>query len=153
VGLYERHDEQLKERFKISREARADEDISFEDFLDRELDSLISNLHEHRWLLREMGLLSRIRPEVVSESVRNERKEILGRITEDLLVYKAEFNHPEPERAAELAVFFVSTILRESILYQGPHFGTLDLRDGELKASCKRLAMSFLGVKPVQSNA
>ena len=146
VGLYERHDAKLRERFRRDREARASEvSPGFDEFLDREIGRLISNLYENRWLLREMGLLSRIRPEVVSGSVRAQRKEILDRIAGDLLAYRDSFDHPDPERAVQLTVFLVSTTLREAILYQGPHFGTLDLDEAELKETAIRLAKGYLG--------
>ena len=48
----------------------------------------------------------------------------------------------------ELTLFFVATIVREIILFRGPHADTLKLSDHELKASLKRMAMSFLGAHP-----
>ena len=148
VGLYERHDGKLKERFRKGREEREGEGkVSFDEFLDRELGGLIDDLYENRWLLREMGLLSRIRPEVVSEAVRSERKKILDQIAEELLEFRDLFDHPEPKRAAQMVVFLVATTLRESILYQGPHFGTLGMGRPELKETVKRLAKTYLGVR------
>lgn len=148
VGLYERHDAHLKERHRNWLASSSKEDLSLEEYLDRELDNLIRSLYENRWLLREMGLISRIRPEVVSESVRTERKEILDQIAEGVLRYRDEFDVPDPERAVEVMVFAVSTVLREAILYQGPHFGTLGMDDQELKRTVKRMAKQFLGVRP-----
>ena len=146
VGLYERHDTHLKERHAEWLESSSAAELSFEDYLDSELDNLIRTLEENRWLLREMGLLSRIRPEVVSETVRSERKEILDQIAVGILRYKEHFKVPDPERAVQLMVFSVSSVLREAILYQGPHFGTLSLDKQELKETAKRLALGYLGV-------
>jgi len=147
VGLYERHDAHLKERHRKWLATLEEEDLSFEEYFDREIDGLIRNLYENRWLLREMGFISRIRPEVVSESVREERKEILGQIVQSILRYRNRFRVDNPERAAELAVFCVSTVLREAILYKGPHFGTLGMSRNELKKTVRQLAFGYLGVR------
>lgn len=148
VGLYERHDAHLKERHRNWLESTREQELDLEEYLDREIDNLIRSLYENRWLLREMGLISRIRPGVVSDSVRSERKEILDQIAEGILRYRDEFDVPDPERSVELMVFAVSTVLREAILYQGPHYGTLGIDDDELKRTVKRIAKQFLGVKP-----
>ncbi len=150
VALYERHDKHLKERFKRQQKkrVRSEKNETIEQFLEREIDQLVGVMYENRWLLRAMGLLSRQKPEVVSQNTRGERRDMFEKIVSSVLTFKDNFDHPNPERGAELAVFFVSTILREAILYQGPHFGTLDISENELKESVKRMAMSYLGVEP-----
>lgn len=146
IGLYERHDRNLKARHKEWLEQAVSESKTLEEYLDRELDNLIGSLYRNRWLLREMGHLSRIRPEVVSETVRSERKKILDQIADGVLIYRNEFKVDDPERAVQLMVFAVSTVLREAILYQGPHFGTLGIDRDELKQMARRLALGYLGL-------
>jgi AcrR family transcriptional regulator len=148
VALYERHDAKLKARFKQQQEQRGPrEDDTLTSFLSREFDLLIETMRENRWLLRAMGLLSRSKPGVVTEEMRRERKKIFGKIGSQLLRFEHEIGHPDPKRAVDLAVFFVTTIVRETILYQGPHADTIDLDDGELHASLLRMALEFLGVQ------
>ncbi|REJ76038.1 MAG: TetR/AcrR family transcriptional regulator [Acidobacteria bacterium] len=148
VGLYERHDAHLKRRHSEWLKSASKANLNLEEFLDRELDNLIRTLEENKGLLREMGLLSRIRPEVVSESVRSDRKVILDQIVKGVLRYRNEFKVPDPDRAAELMVFAVSTVIRESILYQGPHYGTLKMDRAELKNLARRIALGYLGISP-----
>ena len=147
VALYDRHDAHLKERFRRQAARRREGDESLDAFFDRELDQLVRTTREHRGLLRAMGLLARTRPEVVSAERRAERKRMFEKIGGGVLQFQSEFDHPSPERGVELALFFVATIVREIILYRGPHAETLKLSDRELKASLKRMAMSFLGAQ------
>lgn len=149
VALYERHDKRLKERFEKQQKQRnqSKNTETMEQFLEREINQLVSVMYENRWLLRAMGLLSRQKPEVVSQNIRGERRDMFEKIVSSILTFRNDFAYPHPERGVELAVFFVSTILREAILYQGPHFGTLDISKKELKESVKHMAMSFLKAK------
>jgi AcrR family transcriptional regulator len=147
IALCDRHDKKLKERFNQQQKGAGKKDETMEEFLERELDQLVTNMYENRWLLRAMGLLARQKPEVVSQSTRGERRDMFEKIVAQILQFEDEIKHPYPERGAELAVFFVSTILREAILYQGPHFGTLDISEKELKEAVKRMALSFLRTK------
>jgi AcrR family transcriptional regulator len=148
VALYERHDERLKASFAEPNAAAPDNrNESIEDFFDREIDALIENYRENRWMLQAMGIVSRQKPEIVTPSMRGERRAILEQIGTKFERFEGEFDHPDPHRAVELVIFFVSTILREAYLYQGPHFGTLDIDERELKKAVKRMAMSFLGAR------
>ncbi|MCB1025485.1 MAG: TetR/AcrR family transcriptional regulator [Acidobacteria bacterium] len=147
VALYERHDKELRKRFNKIRERKKPEGQTLEQFIDNEIGQLIKNYRENRSLLREMSLLARRKPEVVSFEKRLARKEIFEIIAEDFFEFQDEFEKPNAKRNVELVIFFVATILRESILYPGPHFDTLDLTDEELKSSLTRLALRFLGNK------
>ena len=147
VALYDRHDAQLKKRVRKRDAEIADSDLSFEEALDDEIDNLVKTFRENRWLLKAMGMLSRKNPEVVSQRTRRERGELLDKIAKRYEQFEKDFDHPQPKRALELSIFFVATILREAILYQGPHFGTLDISDRELKQSVKRMALGFVGYR------
>ncbi len=148
IALYDRHDAHLKKRFRRHEARRQEGDESLEAFFDRELDQLVRTTRKHRWLLRAMGLLARSKPEVVSAERRAERKRMFDKIGGGVLQFESEFDHPSPARGVELALFFVATVVREIILFHGPHADTLKLSDHELKASLKRMAMSFLGAHP-----
>lgn len=147
VALYERHDEKLKERFGSGNAGESFDEESLEDFMDREIDGLIANYKENRWLLQAMGILSRQKPGVVTAKMRDERRAMFDQIGARFDPFVGQFDHPDPKRGVQLVIFFVGTILREAYLYPGPHFGTLDIDDVELKDSLKRLAMGFLGVR------
>ena len=154
VALYERHDEKLKARFERQQKvARSRKDEALEQFLEREIDQLIKTMRQNRWLLRAMGLLSRTRPDVVSAAVRDERRAMFDRVGERIMKFDDQIDHPDPRRGAQRAVFFVATIVREAVLYQGPHAGTLKLGDRELKSSLMQMALGFLGASgAIRSN-
>jgi AcrR family transcriptional regulator len=147
VELYERHDRRLKEKFERRKKKVPENGESIEHLLSREIDQLVRTYRENRWLLRAMGLLSRRRPHVVSIETRKERKSMFDLIGLQFLEFEELFDQNDAARNVELGIFFVSTILREAILYQGPHFGTLNLSDHELKASLKMMALRFLGIE------
>jgi AcrR family transcriptional regulator len=149
VALYDRHDAQLKERFakELARRRQAD-DESLEAFVDREIDQHVNSMRKHRWLLRAAGELARRKPEVVSKTRRAERKAMFEKIGAGFLRFEDGIDHPDPDRGVELIIFFIATIVRETVLHPGPHCDTLKLSDRELKASLKRLAMTFLGAPP-----
>jgi AcrR family transcriptional regulator len=148
VALYERHNERLRSRFKNQQKQTPVNDETLDQFLSQKIDQLIRNFKENRWLLQAMGMLSRRSPEVVSEEMRGERKDMFKQIAAQFLEFEFETKSENIERDMELTVFFVATILREAILYQGPHFATLDLSESELKESLKQLAIRFLGANP-----
>ena len=147
VALYERHNERLRERFTNQQGKNQTRKETLENFFDREIDQLIKMHRENRWLLAAVGTLSRRKPDVVTPEMRTQRKRMFEMIGSQFLRFEDEFETPHLEREIQLIIFFVSTIIREAILHQGPHFGTLKLKDKELKKSLKKMAFGFLGVK------
>ncbi|MEZ5345666.1 MAG: TetR/AcrR family transcriptional regulator [Pyrinomonadaceae bacterium] len=147
VALYERHDKKLRKRFLKLNDPAKNEDTTLEEFVEKEIGQLIGNYRENRWLLREMGLLSRRKPEVVSAEKRLARKEMFDMIGSQFFQFENDFESKNAKRNIELVIFFVASILREAILYPGPHFDTVDLNDDELKQSLKKMTLGFLGKK------
>ena len=144
VELYARHDIRQKERFRKRRSDRSLDNLDLKTLLEVEIAGLIKMYRQNRWLLKAMGVLSRTKPDVVTAEMRAERKKMLKQVAEPLLAFEEVSDLKNAERSVELAIFFVSTILRESILYQGPHFGTLDLDHDEFKNSLVRMALGYL---------
>lgn len=133
VALYERHNEQLKSRYSGKLAKVPDPDVDLLQQLSHEVDQLIKNYVNNRWLLREMSLLSRIKPEVVTTDMRKDRKTILDGTAKRYAPLLPQQLHPSPMRTMEMIIFFVSTILREVILYPGPHCDSLKIKRRELK--------------------
>ena len=63
-----------------------------------------------------------------------DRKQILDGIAERFTPHLQQMGHPNPKRTMEMIVFFVSTILREVLLYPGPHCDSLKIKRRELKS-------------------
>lgn len=145
VALYDRHDAHLKERFAGQQKLRQQGDGSLETFIEREIDQLVRSMRQNRWLLRAMHLLARTRPEVVSRQRRRERKAMFDQIGAGFLRFQDQIDFPDKKRGVQLAIFMTATIVREMILYPGPHADTLRMTDRELRVTLKRMAMGFLG--------
>jgi len=146
LGLYRRHNANLKEQHK-QRSPVYQEGETLEQFLRRELLRLVDDLRTNRWLLREVGMLARRKPEVVDDETLGQRREMFQQISAHFENFAHELDHPDLPRGSELTIFFVTTILREALLYQGPHFRSLGLSDAELVDSLVSLSLGFLGAR------
>lgn len=144
IALYHRHNERLKGAYarKFAKQNVGGQP-GFADMLSKEIDQLIAHYTKHRWLLREMAILSREKPEVVTPDMRKDRKKILDGLAQRYAPFLEKLGHESPVRTMEMIVFFVSTILREAFLHPGPHCDSLKIRKKELKEYIMRMMTAF----------
>ena len=71
--------------------------------------------------------------------------QVVRQVCPALLVHRDEIRHPDPERAASLAIFFAASIARERLLFaDAPHSNSAGLADPELEQELLRLIRGYL---------
>jgi len=63
--------------------------------------------------------------------------------------FARQIDHPQPERAVELAVYFAAAACRDRILFsEAPHAAATGGDDAELLDELERMVLGYLGVRP-----
>ncbi len=90
-------------------------------------------------------MLARTNPGDIDAAMRARRKEQHLPFVDALLVHRRRIRHPEPERAAEQALFFAVATLRDKVLFDdSTHAAALELTDAELVRACARMIVAYL---------
>lgn len=101
----------------------------------------------------EIPNLSRALYEFATRHPKSEELEILSRkrrqqyafLNDALAAYAAEITHPDPERAVELAIYFMIVACRNRLLYPyAPQTRTMKISKNELKIELARLLTGYL---------
>jgi len=147
-ALYERYERWVEDRARRSgaRSPRGDRPLKeVVTWLARES----VDLFRHRpSLLRAMALHVRRHPEKIDDETRARRARTMRYLRDALLSRRDEIGHPDPERAADLAVFFAFTTCREAILFRdAPHAAATRLDDAELEREVARMILAYLGAR------
>ena len=98
-----------------------------------------------RFLMRAMTLHARLRPEKIDAETRARRERQMAFLRRALLEHRAEINHPDPERAVELAIFMAASLCREWLLFHdAPHASTTDADESEVAREVGRQMLGYL---------
>ena len=73
------------------------------------------------------------------------RRKQYGFVIDALLSFRDEITHPDPERAADLGLYFVAVVCRNRLLYpMAPQTQTLAITQRELRTELARLLTGYL---------
>ncbi len=143
-ALYQRYDAQLGARIDRvkAEDLRA---LPFEERAAAFVKFKLQMFRERQWLLRALGLHSRAHPErVLDEDLLERRAQKLKRVASMFDDCHDQIGHPDPERAIGFAIFAVSAVFRDKIIFPGPHAEVTEASDAELLQEATRMFLGYL---------
>jgi hypothetical protein len=100
---------------------------------------------ERLWLIRALALFTRMRPESLPEDLVERRRQAYDVAVEALLPHRARIAHRDPEAAIRFAVFVVSSVAREKLLFpEAPLSRITPISRRALRAELVRVFFSYL---------
>jgi AcrR family transcriptional regulator len=109
------------------------------------VDLIIDSYSREKWLMRELALFARRNPGSIGSAARSDRKGMHVRTARFFATFAKEIQHKDPVRAAEVGIFLISSIARESILFgEAPHATATALPVKALRATLIHTFYSFL---------
>lgn len=101
---------------------------------------------KRRWLMREVVFYARQQPSPLSGAFRRARGSLHQRITDTFEPHFERIPGSNAREKIELALYFISAICRDKILFAGPHAQVTKITDARLKDELTRMFLGFLGV-------
>jgi AcrR family transcriptional regulator len=145
AGLYERYDAALGDWVEQWREMQGAAPVDLQGAAEWVSRGLCDLFRSRRHLLRALALYVRTHPEDLQDSTRVRRASQLQFLADELLRHQREFRHPEPERAAEAAVFAAASVSRERILFpEGAHASSMSQTDAQLLQDTTLMMLGIL---------
>ena len=145
AGLYDRYDAGLGEWISVWRSRQGAPPADLTQAAAWVTRYLIEMFHSRRHLLRALALYVRTHPDDQDEGTKAKRASQFGFLATALLEYRDQFRHPEPERAAEAAVFGAASICRERILFsESAHASATKQTEQQLLHDVTRMMVGLL---------
>lgn len=105
----------------------------------------VSQYRARRGLLRAVSMFSRTKPGEISAEIREARGRLHREIGAVVLARREEIDHPDPELAVEMGLFFVFAACRDKILFAvAPHAESLAVEDEVLGRELARAFLHYL---------
>ena len=109
------------------------------------VDIIIDSYESDKWLMREIALFARRNPGAIGQDARQARTGMHSKAAALFQIYGRNIKHKDPVRAAEVGIFLVASIARESILFgAAPHASATGLSSAQLRATLIHTFFSFL---------
>jgi len=109
------------------------------------VDLMVDSYESDKWLMREIALFARRNPGAIGGETRRERAGMHSRAAAMFAVFGKEIRHKDPVRAAEVGIFLIASIARESILFgEAPHATATALSAAQLRSTLVHTLYSFL---------
>jgi AcrR family transcriptional regulator len=143
--LYQRYHESLEALF-AARLARVDWDaLGFDTTIEALVDFLVGVYDERRWLLRALALFARSQPAALPADVVGARSRVFDLPIRILARHRASITHADAEAAIGFAVFIVSSVAREKLLFgDAPHARVTPISRRGLRDELVRVFRSYL---------
>jgi AcrR family transcriptional regulator len=143
--LYERYDARLGPEVQ-AKIARVDfESLDLRTAVELCVDLIIDSYSRDKWLMREVALFARRNPGAIGKDARKNRTGLHSRAAEVFAPFAGDIRHKNPVRAAEVAIFLVAAIARETVLFgEAPHATATALSREALRATLVHTFLSFL---------
>jgi len=144
-ALYARYDEWIRERALGLESEQPWQGRNLESTVRWLVGELVELFRTRRYLLRAMTLHARLRPEKIDAETRARRENQMRFLRVALLECKHEIQHPDPERAVELAIFMAASLCREWLLFHdAPHAATTGVDESEVARELERQMLGYL---------
>lgn len=109
------------------------------------VDVMVDSYETDKWLMREIALFARRNPRAIGGETHRERAGMHARAASMFSVFSDDINHKDPIRAAEVGIFIIASIARESILFgAAPHATATALSAAQLRSTLVHTLYSFL---------
>ncbi len=146
-ALYERYDKTLTEQMEEVLAPELWVGLSLVERAERLVGRTVRSYRQRRGLMRAVTAFARQRPKEISPAIRSARTRLHRGVVEVLLEKRGEIEHPDPERAVEMGLFFVISACREKILFgNAPHAESVVSGDEALVQEMTRALVLYLGV-------
>lgn len=142
--LYEKYDADLTQRLSSSADL-AWETWTLEEALGRLITETVASYGGRIHLMREIMLFARAHPEAIGPEMRARRNELQGMLNSMLARHAGRIRHADPAAAVAFAVFAVSAVARELVLFShAPMAGSTPMTPETLTRELTRLALAYL---------
>ena len=143
--LYERYGDELGARLAALERRRAWEGKGLEETAEWIVREFLALYRERTQLMRSLALYARTRESEIDAATRERRRAQHALFLAALLAHRARIAHPQPERAAELGLYFAVSVLRDRVLFaESTHAASTRLGDAELVRECVRMLVGYL---------
>ena len=143
--LYERYDARVGPAINAKISAIDLGSIDLQKAVEIGVDLTVDSYTREKWLMREIALFARRNPGAIGPDVRERRVGLHARPATFFAAFAKDIKHKDPVRAAEVGIFLISAIARESILFgEAPHAAVTALSQRALRATLIHTFYSFL---------
>ena len=141
-ALYCRYEASLDKELEAFETNEAD---SLEAAIDSVVDFIVKFFSRRKNLLRALAIYVREAPEAVDHESRIVRQSQFSVIHKSLLRFSKEIQHSNPERAIQLAIYMITCLCRDQILFaSSTHAASVAAGDDELKRETAAMALGYL---------
>lgn len=143
--LYERYNARVGPAINAKIAAFDLQKLDLRKAVEASVDIMLESYTSDKWLIREVALFARRHPEAIGQEARQNRAGMHSRAAALFEVFKADIRHKDPVRAAEVGIFIVASVARESILFgAAPHATATALSAAQLRSTLIHTFFSFL---------
>ena len=143
--IYERYDREVQRRVDRMLAREDFSDLSLAELGRRFVHTTVRSFRRRIWLVRAAALFVRSHPQAVTKEMVASRTAMHLRLARVFEHRYGEIRHPNPEKAVQMAMFFVAAVCRDKIVIAGPHARVTKMSDEELKTELTRLFLRYLG--------
>lgn len=143
--LYERYDARVGPQI-VSKVTSIDVGrFTLAQVVEKAVDLIVDTYSHDKWLMREIALFARRNPGAIGSDVRTRRVGLHTSAAGIFARFAKEIKHKDAVRAAEVGIFMVASIARETILFgQAPHASATGLSSDALRFTLAHTFLSFL---------
>lgn len=143
--LYERYDARVGPALEAKMAGIDPDSIDMEKSIEFCVDLIIDSYSREKWLMREVALFARRNPGAIGGETRSKRVGMHVKTASFFARFAKDIKHQNPVRAAEVGIFIVASIARETILFgQAPHAAATALSTRALRFTLIHTLHSFL---------
>jgi AcrR family transcriptional regulator len=143
--LYERYDARVGPRIESKMAAFDIKSVDLHKAIEICVDLIVDSYSQDKWLMREVALFARRNPGAIGKETRKNRAGMHSRAAAVFAAFEKDIGHKDPVRAAEVGIFLIASVARETILFGGaPHASATALSTNALRATLIHTFFSFL---------
>jgi AcrR family transcriptional regulator len=143
--LYERYNARVGPSINAKIAAIDVGDIDLRKAVELCVDLIVDSYSGDKWLMREVALFARRNPGAIDADTRKQRTGMHAHAASFFARFARDIEHKDAVRAAEVGIFLIAAVARESILFgQAPHASATALSAKALRATLIHTLYSFL---------
>ena len=143
--LYERYNARVGPAVAAKVAAFDVRKLDLRQAVEASVDIIVDSYSSDKWLMREVALFARRNPAAIGQETRQTRAGMHSKAAALFQVFSKDIKHENPVRAAEVGIFLIASIARESILFgAAPHASATGLSSAQLRATLIHTFYSFL---------
>lgn len=143
--LYERYDARVRPTISAKLSAIDFDELELQGAVEICVDLIIDSYTRDKWLMREVALFARRNPGAIGAEARRARAGMHSQAATLFTAFEKDIEHKDAVRAAEVGIFIVASVARESILFgAAPHATATGLSPAALRHTLVHTFISFL---------